>query len=146
MSSFQNQDSEQRSATVRQSYRRVTSTFFILAITRSHPAALGGHAWWMTDCNRTGHLLLPLPPPPVALIHPPLMSTLSEVAPGGWVAPRLMATGLAGREHLSAQKNMMARDERGGEVQGGRAGGCEGVGEGPCIRHAPVLSSYGAIY
>lgn len=30
---------------------------------------------------------------------------------------------------MSAQKNIMAQDERGGEVQGGRAGGCEGERE-----------------
>lgn len=71
------------------------------------------------------------------------MSALSEVAPRGWVALRLMATGLAGRTHLSAQKNMMAEDEREG---GGREGGEGGEEEGTCIRHAPVLSSYGAIY
>lgn len=104
----------------------------------------------MTDGARTGHLLLALPPPPLALIHPPSMSALSEDAPRGWVALRLMARGLAGGTHLSAQKNMMAQDERGGEVRrGGRGGGCEGEREeeeGTCIRHAPVLSSYGAIY
>lgn len=102
----------------------------------------------MSDGTRTGHLLPALPPPPLAVIHPPSMSALSEVAPRGWVALRLMATGLAGRTHLSAQKNMMAEDEREG---GGREGGREGErrrGEeaGTCIRHAPVLSSYGAIY
>lgn len=55
----------------------------------------------------------------------------------------MMATGLAGRTHLSAQKNMMAEDARVGGVRGGREGVEE---EGACIRHAPVLSSYGAIY
>lgn len=79
----------------------------------------------MTDGTRTGHLLLALPTPPLAVIHPPSMSALSEVAPRGWVALRLMATGLAGRTHLSGQKNMMAEDEREGGERGER-GGTEG--------------------
>lgn len=45
------------------------------------------------------------------------------------MALRLMATGLAGRTHLSAQKNMMAQEERRGEVRGERVGGCEGERE-----------------
>lgn len=85
----------------------------------------------MTDCNRTGPFFIfftaASAAPPLALIHPPLMSTLSEVAPGGWVALRLMATGLAGRTHLSAQKNVKAQDERGVEVQRRTTG--EGVRE-----------------
>lgn len=101
------------------------------------------------------HLVRPIfYPPPLAIIHPAPMSGLSEVAPRGWVALRLMATGLAGRTHLSAQKNMMAEDESEGGREGrgrtrGRGEGERGrfgEEEGTCIRHAPVLSSYGAIY
>lgn len=44
------------------------------------------------------------------------------------MALRLMAAGLAGRTHLSAQKNMMAEDARVGGVRGGREGGRGGRG------------------